>query len=301
LNRLSFALLASSASLLLVGPRVHAEDAFAIPAPAGMVWVDTNVPKIEIGTGAEEVFKLTEKRSPEAKLELSYEAPRHEVTLQPYFLDKYEVTNAQYLAYLDAEKKTTYKTGSAGLSNLEEIASFYAYGGKDVAAAKGDGDKWPWQQVYELNRAALRAALPELKNKDDFRYAALPDDIELTVYRVRLPRLWFADGDKLGGDAGPDHPVRDVSYLEAEAFAEWAGKHLPSEGEWEWAARGPQLLDMPWGNDWQDGVDEATQKRVIEPRCVWNDTRPRARRPSNPPRSPRRRCPRAPRGAAPTT
>lgn len=276
LNRLSLVLLASSAPLLTLGARVHAEDAFAIPAPAGMVWVDTAAAKIEIGTGAEEIFRLTEKRSAEAKLELSYEAPRHEVFLQPYFLDKYEVTNAQYLHYLDAEKKTTYKTGSAGLSNLEEIASFYAYGGKDVSAEKDD--KWPWQQVYELNRAALRAALPDLKNKDDFRYAALPDDIELTVYRARLPRLWFTDGAKLDGDAAPDHPVRDVSYLEAEAFAEWAGKHLPSEGEWEWAARGPQMFDMPWGNDWKDGVDEATQKRVIEPRCVWNDSAPKSKK-----------------------
>lgn|GEM_PF-3354091 len=252
------------------------EPAFTIPAPAGMVWVDTSAAKIEIGTSAEEVFKLTEKRSPEAKLELSYEAPRHEVTIQPYFLDKYEVTNAQYLHYLDAEKKTTFKTGAGGFSNLDEISSFYAYGGKTVAEEKGD--KWPWSQLYELNKAALKAALPELKSKDDFRFSALPEDVVLTVYRARLPRLWFTDGDKLEGDAAPDHPVRDISYLEAEAFAEWAGKHLPSEQEWEWAARGPERLDHPWGNEWRDGVDEATQKRVVESRCVWNDSAPKSKK-----------------------
>ena len=291
MNRLALAFALLSVPFVVGGRSCHAEDtpvpapapapapeepAFAIPAPAGMVWVDTGG-KIEIGTSAEDVFKLTEKRSAEAKLELSYEAPVHEVTIQPYFFDKYEVTNAQYLHYLDAEKKTTFKTGSAGLGTLEEIASFYAYGEKSVAEEKGD--KWPWSQLYELNKAALKAALPDLKSKDEFRYAAIPEDVVLTVYRrVRLPRFWFTDGDKLEGDAAPDHPVRDVSYLDAEAFAEWAGKHLPTEDEWEWAARGPQRLDHPWGNDWKEGVDEATQKRIVEARCVWNDSAPKSKK-----------------------
>ncbi|SPF52243.1 Serine/threonine protein kinase [Candidatus Sulfopaludibacter sp. SbA4] len=47
----------------------------------------------------------------------------------------------------------------------------------------------------------------------------------------------------------PDFPVVNVSILDAKAFATWAGKRLPNAREWEKAARGPEGLMFPWGND----------------------------------------------------
>ena len=64
---------------------------------------------------------------------------------------------------------------------------------------------------------------------------------------IKEPSLW-RDMDL--GIAQPDKPVVGVTWWEAEAFAKWVGMRLPTEAEWEKAARGTDGRIWPWGDDW---------------------------------------------------
>ncbi|MBI5417479.1 formylglycine-generating enzyme family protein [Candidatus Poribacteria bacterium] len=171
-----------------------APEVVAPPAPAGDI-NSINIPAGEFTMGVDKGGDLIE-------------APSHKVILDSYYIDKSEVTNADYKKFIDN-----------GGYNLKEIWS---------------NEGWAWKE----------------KNN------------------ITAPQLW---NDSKYNE--PDQPVCGVSYYEAEAYAHWAGKRLPTEAEWEKAARGTDGRMFPWGNEYKKNLcnnKDAGNKKPIKV-CSYPD------------------------------
>lgn len=104
-----------------------------------------------------------------------------------------------------------------------------------------------WMDVYPVTNARYKRFLEDggYENRDCWTREGWE---WRATECITAPLAW----NKAGWDS-PQQPVAGVSWYEAAAFARWAGKELPSEAQWEKAARGTDGRKFPWGDAFPRG------------------------------------------------
>ncbi len=99
------------------------------------------------------------------------------------------------------------------------------------------------------------------------KYEVTNADYQIFLDQTHLtpPGSWIHGNYPLGRDK---YPVVDVSWYDAKAFCEFTRKRLPSEAEWEKAARGSDQRKWPWGNTWNVKNTNTAEGRVGDLRPV---------------------------------
>src|SRR6185503_3788552 len=114
-----------------------------------------------------------------------------------------------------------------------------------------------WRPAHTVTVGDFYLDTTEVTNEDYSRF--------VRQTRHPAPTHWV-DGAYPKGEA--TLPVYNVSWFDAKAYAEWAGKRLPSEAEWEYAARGTEGWIYPWGNEWIDELSNSGEDKRGKPVAV---------------------------------
>jgi formylglycine-generating enzyme required for sulfatase activity len=150
------------------------------------------------------------------------EAPAHTVTVSSFWMDECDVTNAEFAAFVRA---TDYCTLA------ERPVDAAAYPGAQPELLK------PGSSVFFMPSSA--ANINDIRSRWAFVIGA----------NWRHP-----EGPRSSIEGRERHPVVHVAFEDAEAYAAWAGKALPTEAEWEFAARGGlEGADFCWGSEFMPG------------------------------------------------
>ena len=150
------------------------------------------------------------------------EASVHRVTVDAFWIDRTPVTNRAFRRFVNA---TGYVT---------------------VAERKPDGKDYPGALPHMLRAGSLVFTPPKhaVNTRDWSQWWAFK--FGANWHRPYGPRSSITGLD--------DHPVVHVAYPDVEAYATWAGKALPTEAEWEFAARGGlDAAEFAWGDEFAPG------------------------------------------------
>ncbi|MCJ7447211.1 MAG: formylglycine-generating enzyme family protein [Bacteroidales bacterium] len=110
----------------------------------------------------------------------------------------------------------------------------------EFTMGKNSGNPTDWQPEHKVYIDAFYMDKYEVTNKQYYDFCIKTNN--------PLPEFWGFPQFKCSLDY-PDHPVVGVSYSDADKYAKWAGKRLPTEAEWEYTARGGLAnANFPWGN-----------------------------------------------------
>ncbi|KAB2809825.1 formylglycine-generating enzyme family protein [Phaeocystidibacter luteus] len=159
------------------------------------------------------------------------EGPAYEVILDGYWIDETEVTNAQFAAFVEA---TGYKTVAERPVDWEELKKQLPAG----TARPHDSLLRPGSLIFEPS---------EIANLYDISQ----------WWKWEVGADWrHPHGPNSTIEGKENHPVVHIAFEDAQAYAEWAGKSLPTEAQWEVASRGGAApKPFAWGNELQpDGA-----------------------------------------------